>query len=89
MKSSVLSTCPGVRPGEDANHGEAVALRDSGGFHGGAGTDLSEALRLPDPVTEPGDALRQEGSAVCAAKHRQAHGGAAAGRQLRHKVMTA
>lgn len=51
------------------NHGEAVAVRDAGSCHGSAGTDLPEALRMSDPVTQPGNPLCQERSAVCTAEH--------------------
>lgn len=51
------------------NHGEAVAVCDAGSRHGSAGTDLPEALRMSDPVTQPGDPLRQERSIVCTAEH--------------------
>jgi len=61
------------------NHGEAVAVCDGGSCHGSAGADLPEALRLSDPVAQPGNPLRQERSAVRTAEHRQAHRGAAAG----------
>lgn len=59
---------------------------DAGSCHGSAGTDLPEALRVSDPVTQPGNPLRQERSSVRPAQHRQAHGGAPAGRQLYHNV---
>ena len=59
---------------------------DAGSCHGSAGTDLPEALRVSDPVTQPGNPLRQERSAVRTAQHRPAHGGAAAGRQLCDEV---
>lgn len=51
------------------NHGEAVAVHDAGGRHGSAGTNLPEALRMSDPVTQPGNPLCQERPAVCTAQH--------------------
>lgn len=56
-------------PGGGGNHGEAAVVRDAGRCHGSAGTDLPEALRVSDPVTQPGNPLCQERSAVCAAQH--------------------
>lgn len=84
---SLLSpSVSGVASGWGGNHGEAVAVSDASGCHGGEGTNLPKALRVSDPVTQPGDPLRQERSPVCTAEHRPAHRGAATGRQLRHKV---
>lgn len=74
------------RPGGGGNHGEAVAVRDAGCCHGSARTDLPEALRMSDPVSQPGDPLCEERSAVCAAEHWQAYSGATAGWQLCHEV---
>lgn len=51
------------------NHVEAVAVCDAGSCHGSAGTDMPEALRMSDPVTQPGDPLCQERSTVCTAEH--------------------
>lgn len=51
------------------NHGEAVAVHDVGSCHSSAGTDLPEALRMSDPVTQSGNPLCQERSAVCTAEH--------------------
>lgn len=81
-----LSRISGVVSGWCGDHGEAVAVCNAGGCHGSAGTDLPEALRMSDPVTQPGNPLCQERSTLCTTQHWQAHSGAAAGRQLCHKV---
>lgn len=66
---SLSPSVSGVVSRWGGNHGEAVAVCDAGSCHGSAGTDLPEALRVSDPVTQPGDPLRQERSAVCTAQH--------------------
>lgn len=81
-----LSRFPGVVSRWGGNHGEAVAVRDAGSRHGGAGADLPEALRLSDPVAQPGNPLCQERPTVRTAQHWQAYSGAAAGWQLCHEV---
>lgn len=68
------------------NHGKAFAVHDAGSCHSSAGTDLPEALCMSDPVTQSGNPLCQERSAVCTAEHWQAYCRTAAGWQFRHKV---
>lgn len=68
-----LSLCPSafqvLCPGEYGYHGEAVAVRDAGSCHGSAGTDLPEALRLSDSVTQLGNPLCKERSIVCTSEY--------------------
>lgn len=75
----LLSPFSGVVSRWGGYHGEAVAVCDAGSCHGSAGTDLPKALCMSDPVTQPGNPLCQEGSAVCTTQHRQAYCGVTTG----------
>lgn len=46
-----------LHSGAGGNHGEAVAMSDAGSCHGSEGTDLSKALRMSNPVAQPGNPL--------------------------------
>ena len=69
--SLCLSPSPfsGVKSRWGGNHGATVAVCDAGSCHSSTGTELSEALCMSDPVTQPGNPLCQERSTVCTNKH--------------------